>query len=107
MCVLSRFSHVQLFATRWTIEHQALLSMGFSRREYWSGLPFPPPGGLPDPGIKPMSLASPALAGRFPTTSATGEAQFTIQQIYYHKGSFEYEEDQCFSNLTVHQNHLD
>ena len=50
MCVLSRFSHVQLFATRWTIEHQALLSMGFSRREYWSGLPFPPPGDFPTQG---------------------------------------------------------
>ena len=44
--------------------HQAPLSMGFSRQEYWSGLPFPPPGDLPNPGIKPASLMSPALAGR-------------------------------------------
>ena len=48
--------------------------MGFSRQEYWSGLPFPPPGDLPDPGIEPTSLMSPALAGRFFTTSATWEA---------------------------------
>ena len=54
--VLSHFSHVQPFATLWTIAHQAPLSMGFSRQEYWSGLPCPPPGDLPDPRIKPMSL---------------------------------------------------
>ena len=56
---------VQLFAT-----HQAPLSMGFSRQEYWSRLPFPTPGDLPNPQIKPGSLASPALAGGFFTTSA-------------------------------------
>ncbi|ELR45730.1 hypothetical protein M91_15238, partial [Bos mutus] len=50
---------------------QAALSMGFSRQEYWSGLPFPTPGDLPDPGIEPMSLISLALADRFFTTSAT------------------------------------
>ena len=48
-----------------TIVLQAPLFMGFSRQEYWIGLPFPPPGNLPDPGIKPMSSAYPALAGRF------------------------------------------
>jgi len=48
-------SHVPLFATPWTVAHQALLSMGFFRQEYWSGLLFPPPGDLPDPGIKPRS----------------------------------------------------
>ena len=51
------FSHVQLFTTPWTIAHQASLSMGFSRQEYWSGLPFPSPGDLPDPGIEPRSPA--------------------------------------------------
>ena len=61
LCVLSRFSQVQFFATPWTIGHQAPVSMGFSRREYWSGLPFPPPGNLPDPGFKPASFKSPAL----------------------------------------------
>ena len=64
-------SHVQLFAAPWTVAHQAPLSMEFSKQEYWSGLPFPTPGDLPDPGIKPTSFASPALAGRFFTTSAT------------------------------------
>ena len=50
-------SCVQLFATPWTVAHQAPLSLGFSRQEYWSGSPFPSPGDLPDPGIKPGSLA--------------------------------------------------
>ena len=59
-------------ATPWTVAHQAPLSMGFSRQEYWSGLPYPPPGDLPDPGIEPTSLTSPALAGGFFTTGATG-----------------------------------
>ena len=52
-----------LFATPWTVAHEAPLSMGFSRQEHWSGLPFLPPGDLPDPGIKPTSPVSPALAG--------------------------------------------
>ena len=51
------FSHVWLFATPWTVSHQAPLSMGFSRQEYWSGLPFLSPGDLPDPGMEPMSPA--------------------------------------------------
>ena len=59
----------------WTVTSQAPLSVGFSRQKYWNGLPRPPPGDLPDPGIKPTSLVSPALAGRFFTTSATWEAQ--------------------------------
>ena len=57
MCVCESLSRVQLFATPWTIAHQAPLSMGFSRQEYWSGLPFPPPESLPDPGIEPGSPA--------------------------------------------------
>ena len=68
-CVLSCFSCVQLFATLWTVARQASLSMGFSRQEYWSGLPFSPLGDLPDSEIKPRSLMSPALAGGFFTTS--------------------------------------
>ena len=59
--MLSRFSHAWLFATPWTVACQLPLSMGFSRQEYWSGLPCPPPGDLPDRGIKPMSLVSPVL----------------------------------------------
>ena len=58
--VLSRLSQVQFFATPWTVARQAPLSMGFSR-QYWGGLPCPPPGDLPDPGIKPASPVSPAL----------------------------------------------
>ena len=54
-------SYVQLFATPWTIDCQASLSMGFPRQEYWSGLPFPPPWDLPNPGIEPASPVSPAL----------------------------------------------
>ena len=53
---LSCFGHVQLWATLWTAAHQTPLSMGFSRQEYWSGLPYPPPGDLPDPGIEPRSF---------------------------------------------------
>ena len=55
--LLSRFSRVGLFATSWTVALQAPLSMGFSRQEYWRGLPFPSPGDLPNPGIEPMSSA--------------------------------------------------
>ena len=61
--MLSRFSCVQLCATRWTIAHQAPLSMGFSRQEHWSGLPCSPPGDLPDPGMETASFMSSALAG--------------------------------------------
>ena len=57
-------------ATSWTVACQAPLSMEFSRQEYWSGLPFPPPGDLPDPGIETVSLESLALAGRFLTKNA-------------------------------------
>ena len=72
--MLSHFSHVQLFATLWTVAHQASLSTGFPRQEYQSEVPFPSPGALPDPGIEPSSLMSPVLAGRFFTTSAIWEA---------------------------------
>ena len=66
MCSLS---FVLLFLTLWTVPHQAPLSMGFSRQEYWSGLPFPPPGDLPNPGIEPESPTSPAVAGGLFTTA--------------------------------------
>ena len=66
------------FASLWTVAFQAPLSMGSSRQEYWSGWPCPPPGVLPDPGIKPESLTSPALEGQFFTTSATWEAPSLI-----------------------------
>jgi len=66
-------SRVQLFVTPWTVAHQTPLSMGFSRQEHWSELPLPTAGHLPHPGIEPTSLASPAFASRFFTTSTTCE----------------------------------
>ena len=77
-CVLSPFRHVRLFATLWTITHRAPLPIAFSMQEHWRGLPCPPPGNLPNPEIKPMSFASPVLAGRFFTTSATWEAHMCV-----------------------------
>ena len=77
----------QLVAIPWTVARQVPLSMGFSKQKYWSGLPFPPPRDLPNPGIKPTSLASPALAGRFFTTSATWEAPIKEPGILIPKGS--------------------
>ena len=78
MCVLSRSSRVRLCASQWAVSCQASLSTGFSRQEYWGGLPCPPPGDLPDPGTEPVSLESPALAGRFFTTSVTSEAPNSV-----------------------------
>ena len=79
-CVLSHFSCVQLFATPWTVALQAPLSMGILQaRMDWSGLPCPPPGDHPNPGIEPMSLRSPALADGFFNTRATREALNSIQ----------------------------
>ena len=70
--ILTHFSHVWPFATPWTVAHQ---SIGFFRQEYWSGLPYPSPGDLSNPGVEPASLVSPVLAGRFFNTRATWEAQ--------------------------------
>ena len=70
-CMLSCFSHVHLFATLWTVACQAPLSMGFSKQEYWSVLPCPPPRDLPHPGFESASLMSPALAGKFFITRVT------------------------------------
>ena len=66
------FSHVQLFATPWTVAHQTPLSMEFFRQEYWSCLPFPTPGHLPNPEMEPASLVPPTLTGRFCTLSHLG-----------------------------------
>ena len=73
MWVLSHFSHVWLFATPWTIDHQAPLFMGFSRQEYWSGLPFPSPGYLPNSGIEP---GSPTLQADSLPSEPTGKFPF-------------------------------
>ena len=75
LCVLSHFSFVQLLLTLWTVADQAPLSMGFTRQEHWSGLPFPSPRDLPDPGIKPASLA---LTGRCFTTELSGKPSLLV-----------------------------
>ena len=83
--VLSCFNRVQLFATPWTVattSPQAPLSMGFSRQDYRSGLPCPSPGDLPDAGVEPVSLMSPALASGFFTTSTTWTAQCFLVKLY-------------------------
>ena len=71
--MLGHFNGIQLFVTLWTVAQQAPLSMGFSRQEYWSGLPCPPPGDIPNPGIKPASYLS-CIAGGIITTWAAWEA---------------------------------
>ena len=80
VCMLSCFSGVQLCVTPWTVACQAPLSMGFSRHEYWSGLPWPPLGHLPDPGMEPTSATS-AFAGGIFTTSATWKPMETNSSV--------------------------
>ena len=73
VCVCAQsLSHVQFFVTLWTVAFQAPVYMGFSRYEFWSGLPFPSPGDLPNPGIEP---GSPALAHRFFTTEPSSKSK--------------------------------
>ena len=98
-CVLARNSHVPLFVTPWTIARQAPLSMKFSRQEYWSGLPFPSPGDLPNPGIKLVTLMSPALAGRFFTIGIfSNELALLIRSLKYWNFSFSPFNNKSFSN---------
>ena len=73
--ILNHFSHVQLFVTPWTTARQAPLSIEFSRQVYWSGLPCSPPGGLPNPGIKPASPFGSCIAGGFLTTGPLGKSK--------------------------------
>ena len=68
-------------STDWTVDHQAPLSMGFSRQEHWSGLPCPPPRDLPDPEIEPVSLTSPTLAGGFLTPAPLGSPSLGSQAV--------------------------
>ena len=75
LCCAQSLAPVRLFATLWTVACQAVLSMGFSRQERWSGLPFPSPRDLPDPGTEPKSPAPPALAGGLLTTKPPGKPQ--------------------------------
>ena len=76
-------NHVQIFATPWTVAHQAPLSTGFSRQEYWSGLPCPPPGDLPDPGTEQEASCTFCIAGEFFTTEPLWEPQwpFMLSQM--------------------------
>ena len=76
-------SCIRIFVTPWTAAYQAPLSVGFSRQEYWSELPFPIPGDLLNPGIKPMFLACPALPGRFFTTTPPGKSYPQLRIIYF------------------------
>ena len=102
--MLSHFSHVQPFATPWTVTHQAPLSMGFSRQEHWSGLPCPPPGDLPDPGIEPTSLMSPLLTGEFFTTSAPRRHSLTLQTwCFFITDLCRLEKNQSRHSLELHQ----
>ena len=87
MCVLTHFSHARLFATPLTVSHQSPLSMGFSKQEYWNGLPCPSPGDFPDPGIEPMSFTSPALAGRFFPLVPPGKPCFTNKCYIFYSNS--------------------
>ena len=83
-CLIGYFSkHWLLFATPWIVARQAPLSMGFFRQEHCYGFPCPPPEDLPNPGVKLASLMTPAMTGRFFTTSATREAQ---QVLPFHTG---------------------
>ena len=96
LLLLSCFSRVQLFVTLWTVARQAPLSMGFSRQEYWSGLPCPPPGDLPDPGIQPRSSAlqadslllihqgTPYLSARAGITEYHGICGLNIRNLFSH-----------------------
>ena len=86
------------FVTPWTVAHQASLFMGFPKQEYWSGLPFPSPGDLPDPGTKPMSLRSPALTGRFFTPEPPGKLNDTLLN---RKSSPEFYSKMYGMNVTV------
>ena len=97
--VLSHFSCVWFSATSWTVAHQAPLSMEFPRQEHWSGSPFPTPGDLPNPGIEPESLTSPALADRFFTTSTTLMHIQTAREVPINK---------CLSNewMSEHTNEV-
>ena len=95
--VLSRSSCVQLFATPWMVAHQAPLLMGFSRQEYWSGLPFPTPGDLPNPVIKPMS---PTLWG----VSLPSELQG--KPITFRMNRWEYQSRRLFHQIGLKENTL-
>ena len=83
--MLNHFSHVGLFGTPWIVAYQAPLCIGFSKQEYWSGLPCPPPGDLPNSKTELLSPVSPALAGRFFTSEPPGPVQ--IKSFWVHSNT--------------------
>ena len=87
-CLLVRFSHVQLYVTPWTVAHQAPLSMGFPRQEYWSGLPCPSPGDLPDPRMEPLSPGAPAMQADSLPLSHQRSPRYVYIYIYIYKNWF-------------------
>ena len=91
------------FVTPWTVPHQAPLSMGFSRQQYWSGLPFPSPGGLPDPGIKPVS---PTLTGKYFSAEPPGKLEFKfITRFSYDSLPLSHwEAQESYENLVINLN---
>ena len=101
-------SHVWLFATSRTVAHQAPLSMRISRQKYWSGLPFPPPEDLPDPGIEPES---PALAGKFFTTEPPGKPLLTGTHSHLKHSPFSFSPHPsyviCYVSICVGINSMD
>ena len=106
-CMHSYFSCAQLSVTLWTVAHQVPLSTGLSRYEYWSGLPCPPPGDLPNPEIKPVSLTSPALTDGFLTTNAPGKPLCADAVLQNHSK----QDTPCISTLLppvnrAHLNHV-
>ena len=103
VCVRSVASICLTLATPWTVACQAPLSIGFSRQEYWSGLPCLPPGELPDPGMEPVSPVSPALAGRFFTAEPPGKpnlCDITAHSDILHATDFLRELNCTFTILT-------
>ena len=94
--MLSRFSCVRLFATLWTVAHQVPLFMEFSKEEYWSELPCPSPGDLPDPGTEPASSAAPALQVDSLPLSHWGNPSVTIFSNQTHRTQLFYLAFICF-----------
>ena len=90
MCAQS-LSRVQLCETPWTAAHQSPLSVGFSRQEYWSGLPLLPPGDLPDPRIEPVSSVSPVLAGKSFTTEPPGKPHYIGDRVDLRTDAYSFE----------------
>ena len=96
--VVEPLSHVWLVATPWTVVRQSLLSMGFSRQEYWRILPFPPPGDFPNPGIKPTS---PALAGGFFATAPPGNAYRYVTLYIYPPHTYTLRHKRIFNSTSL------